>query len=77
MITELMEYINSEGFVLVENPSLLAKPTVRADSSEKVEPLYKEWWFWTAIGVGVAGLGAGGYFLLKPGDNLKFSVNKQ
>ena len=30
-------------------------------------PLVKSWWFWTAIGVGVAGLSVGGYFLI---DNL-------
>ncbi|MDA3863460.1 MAG: PEGA domain-containing protein [Deltaproteobacteria bacterium] len=28
-------------------------------------PIYKKWWFWTAIGVGAAALGAGTYFLFQ------------
>ena len=28
-------------------------------------PIYKTWWFWTAIGVGVTALGGGTYLLLK------------
>jgi tetratricopeptide (TPR) repeat protein len=27
-------------------------------------PLVKSWWFWTLIGVGVAGLSVGGYFII-------------
>jgi len=27
-------------------------------------PLVKSWWFWTLVGVGVAGIGVGGYFLV-------------
>lgn len=37
-------------------------------------PITKKWWFWTLVGVGVAGAGTAGYFLLKPEEQLKFSV---
>ncbi len=28
-------------------------------------PFYKQWWFWTAVGVGAAALGTGTYFLIQ------------
>lgn len=37
-------------------------------------PVYKSWWFWALVGAGVAGASTAGYFLLKPEDQLRFSV---
>jgi hypothetical protein len=38
------------------------------------QPLYKKWWFWALVGTGVAGATTAGYFLLKPEEQIKFSV---
>ncbi|MBU1218853.1 PEGA domain-containing protein [Myxococcota bacterium] len=35
-------------------------------------PVYKKWWFWTAIGVGAAALGGGSYFLIKMKNRPEF-----
>lgn len=37
-------------------------------------PITKKWWFWALVGAGVAGASTAGYFLLKPEDQLRFSV---
>lgn len=36
-----------------------------AGTCQSTKPLLKEWWFWTAVGVGAVGLGAGAYFLFQ------------
>lgn len=43
----------------------------------KESNFYETWWFWTAVGVGVAGLGAGTYFLMNQEDRLEFRVRGQ
>ncbi|PKN24159.1 MAG: hypothetical protein CVU65_12595 [Deltaproteobacteria bacterium HGW-Deltaproteobacteria-22] len=36
-----------------------------AGTCQSTTPLLKQWWFWTALGVGVAALGTGTYFLIQ------------
>ncbi len=38
------------------------------DSSGDETAFYQEWWFWTAVGVGVVGLGVGAAFLFQPSE---------
>ena len=47
------------SFELKKKPATIAKPDKpdKPDDGDKVgTPFYKTWWFWTAIGVGVAGV---------------------
>ncbi|MBN2722593.1 MAG: PEGA domain-containing protein [Deltaproteobacteria bacterium] len=37
-------------------------------------PIYKKWWFWTAIGAGVAAAGGGTYMILKLKNRPEFEV---
>lgn len=45
---------NSSAEVSPSTPS--PPPTEHGGSSAKPRPLYKRWWFWTAIGAGAAGI---------------------
>ncbi len=78
---ELLSYVSPEGAILT-NPQRRAaeaqaqaaeKAQVSAESGED-RPFYKTWWFWTIVGVGVAGAGVGAFLLLKPEDSFKFEV---
>jgi hypothetical protein len=72
----MLQYLSPDGRVRVERLGLaVGQPSVSV--SQKDDSLYKKWWFWTAIGAGAAGLGVGSYFLFKPEDTLRFSVQKQ
>lgn len=45
---------------------LLTAPIALKDAPKVASPIYKRWWFWTAIGLVAAGAGAGaGYYLTR------------
>jgi len=72
-VSELLRWIGPDGRV-IEGDRSLAGLSPAGRLAVQRQPLYEKWWFWTLVGVGAAGLGVGGYFLLKPDDELRFSV---
>lgn len=69
-VSELFDYISPLGYVMTEKLAVVEEGPVVTKS----KPWYKEWWAWAVAGAVVAGAGAGGYFLLKPEDNLRVRV---
>jgi hypothetical protein len=61
--------VQKSGFVTYES-QLLARPgeevTLRARLPEDKPSIVSRWWFWTGIGVVVAGAAAGTYFATRP-----------
>lgn len=46
-------------------PPAVQVPESELDKKVKGAPIWKKWWFWTAIGGGTLVLGTGGYFLFR------------
>src|SRR5690606_8056877 len=60
---KLLKLLSPEGRIL----GFDAISKVQAlDKNQVTSKFYEKWWFWTLVGVGVAGLGTGAYFVLKP-----------
>ncbi|MEQ9319901.1 MAG: PEGA domain-containing protein [Polyangiaceae bacterium] len=58
-----------DGFVPYETTVSLypgQRMSLRADLAIEESALYEEWWFWTAIGVGVAAAAVTTYFIARP-----------
>jgi len=72
---KLLPLISPEGNVYSVRGGLSALG-LKKSLKPRGESLFNKWWFWTAVGVGMAGLGVGGYFLLKPEDELRFVVRQ-
>ena len=45
--------------------------TLQRDPTPKATPVYKRWWFWTAVGVVVAGGAGTGIYLATRGDDIE------
>lgn len=77
-VEELLKYISPDGQVMSDvnlSSGNVGAPFAEIEASSS-KAFYKTWWFWTLVGVGVAGVGTGSYFLFKPDDTLKFSVSE-
>jgi hypothetical protein len=74
IIPESVAAAGESGSRIKANPSKqTASPVVRERRSSKEGlAIHKKWWFWTAVGVVVAG--AGGYFLLGKKSDPSFNV---
>ncbi len=69
-VSELFDYISPLGYVMTEKLAVVEEGPIVTNA----KPWYKEWWAWALAGALVAGAGTGGYFLLKPEDNLRVRV---
>lgn len=69
-VSELFDYLSPLGYVMTEKLAVVEEGPIVTHS----KPWYKEWWAWALAGALVAGAGTGGYFLLKPEDNLRVRV---
>jgi hypothetical protein len=74
---KLLALLTPDGRIRSLERAALANSIAHPGLAREKAPFYEKWWFWTAVGVGVAGLGVGGYFLLKPEDKLRFAVRAQ
>ncbi|MBI5607770.1 MAG: PEGA domain-containing protein [Deltaproteobacteria bacterium] len=59
-----------EQAVQLEQQSVVADPGPGTPGTPKPSDnsVTKQWWFWTAVGVGVVAIGTAAYYLLKPAD---------
>jgi len=59
---------NQPATPVAEQPSAPAVQTTQAavEKASGTTPIYKKWWFWTAIGGGALALTGGGYLILRP-----------
>lgn len=76
LVTDLLNYLDSSGRVIsvaTTGQNLPGESVVHTSASSSA-PFYETWWFWTAVGIGVAGASIGGYYLLKPDDTLSVKV---
>lgn len=64
----LMVYVSPKGDIIEANKIEFV------DRTEPAKPIYKKWWFWTAVGLGATGVGVGSYYLFKPDPELRFEV---
>jgi hypothetical protein len=79
LVKELLEFLDSEGRVIAAKPSA---PVVLATNDKQIsqepesteKPFYKTWWFWTLVGAGAVGVGAGTYLLMNPSESLQVKV---
>jgi len=69
---QLLSWLSPEGFIVTREKY---KATPRSGSSRAEEAsITSQWWFWSLVGLGAAAAGTGTYFLLKPGNSVKFVV---
>lgn len=73
LIDDLVAEISSDGRVI--DPERPLDPRLAQKINEdKNRPYYKQWWFWAATGLAVAGVGVGTYYVLNSKDVTKFQL---
>jgi len=73
LIDRLLAQFDSKGDLIIPAPESFGRS---AGLVNETSAFYQNWWFWTLVGVGVAGAGAGTYYLMQGNDELRFSVRQ-
>ncbi|TVQ78138.1 MAG: hypothetical protein EA369_07745 [Bradymonadales bacterium] len=80
-IDALIEIVSSKLKLLIRDNARVLSPSqaieevpLFRDREASKTNLLNQWWFWTLVGAGIIGTGAGAYFLLKPDQRTRLNV---